>query len=108
MVQMSSFNCIKTYNRMITVTDDWCPCYPGNQVELAVFMLHFTQCSWCDEHYLLKVSAWGMDDRGVEIERTTADHQEAIRIFNELFEIYKSVPDGVDLHWFCSNGFSPA
>lgn len=91
---------------MITVTDDWLPCYPGNQVELAILMVHFTQCASWDEHYLVKVSAWGMDDCGVEIERTTADYHEAIRMYNELFEIYKGVPDGVDLDWFCSNGFS--
>lgn len=93
---------------MLTVTDDWFPCYPNNQIKLSVFLIHFTRCESWDEHYMIKINAWGMDDRGVEIEKETNDYLYAIRIYKELLRLYESIPDGVNLHWFCNNGFSIA
>ena len=95
-------------SRLLTVTDDWCPCYPGNQIELSIYLTHFTKCESWDEYYMIKISAWGMDDKGVEIYEKTDDCHKAIRTCAKYLKLYKSIPDGIDKHWFIENGFEIA
>lgn len=95
-------------SRMITVTDDWYPCYPGNQVELSICLMHFTKCESWNEHYVVKISAWGMDDTGVEIYEETDDYHTAVRTYAKYLRLYESIPDGKDRHWFIENGFEIA
>lgn len=99
---------IFSHSRMVTVTDDWCPCYPENQVEVSLYMAYFTKCKSWNDHYVTKISAWGMDDHGVEIERTFNNHRDAVDFYEELYELYISIPNGVNMHWFIEHGFMPA
>ena len=97
-----------SHSRMVTVTDDWFPCYPINQVELSLSLTHFSKCESWDDHYMAKISAWGMDDHGVEIEYIANNYQDAVHSYEKLSKLYRSVPNGVDMHWFFENGFSVA
>lgn len=88
----------KVKERMIKVTDDWYPCYPGNRVRLCLSLNYF-------RGYYVKLSAWGMDDTAVEIEKAATDREDAIRKYDELEKIFDSIPDGVNREWFFNNGF---
>lgn len=54
----------------------------------------------------MKLSAWGMDDTAVEIEREAINREDAIRQYTELEKLFDSVPDGVNKEWFFKNGFT--
>lgn len=85
--------------RMVTVTDDWFPCYPDNQVRLTIGIYNFGR-------YYVKLTAWGMDDTGVEICADATDMDDSLVKYNELKKIYDSIPDGVDKYWFIDHGFN--
>lgn len=84
--------------RMIRVTDNWHPCFGGNKVRLRLSLCYF-------RHYYVKLSAWGADDTGVEIECHASDMQDAADKYNALSKVYDSVPDGCDRQWFFDHGF---
>lgn len=88
----------KKVERMVTVTDDWYPCYPGNQVRVKLSLNYF-------RGYYVMLSAWGMDDCGVVIERSAADYADALGQYEELNRLYHTIPDGVDRQWFFDHGF---
>lgn len=87
--------------RMIRVTDNWHPCFGGNKVRLRLSLCYF-------RHYYVKLSAWGADDTGVEIELGASDLAEANQKYQELEKLFDTVPDGVNRKWFLDNGFTPA
>jgi hypothetical protein len=89
---------IKKTERMVSVTDDWHPCYPGNQVRLKLSLNYY-------HGYYVILSAWGMDDLGVIIEKTADNYAEALGQYVALEDLYHSVPDGVDRRWFFQHGF---
>lgn len=89
---------IEKKERMVEVNDDWYPCFPGNKVRLRLSLLYF-KC------YYVKLSAWGADDTGVEIECHASDFQDAADKYNALSKVYDSVPDGCDRQWFFDHGF---
>lgn len=92
---------IKEEKRMLTVTDDWYSCYPNSQVELRVSLFN------CDQYYL-KLSAWGLDDTGVEIELNADNEEDGMNKYKMLKWLFDSIPDGVDMYWFYGHGFIPA
>lgn len=89
--------------RFITVTDDWYPCYPNQRVvlNLSFYKLY----KMCKTRYIIKLTAFGMDDTGVEIEHTTKNKKVAIGLYQELENMYNAIPDGVDMQWFFAHGF---
>lgn len=91
---------IEKKERMVEVNDDWYPCFPGNKVRLrlSLSLLYF-------KLYYIKLSAWGADDTGVEIECHASDFQDAADKYNTLSKVYDSVPDGCDRQWFFDHGF---
>ena len=96
----------KTVNpvkRMVRVTDDWSPCYYGGQVKMTLSRTVFAGT------YICKLSVWGADDKGVELEYGTTSELIAIQVY-ELWKthIFDKVPDGVDKTWFFEHGFLPA
>ena len=48
--------------RMVTVTDDWHPCYDNNQIRLKIALLY----DYSRNTFFVRVCAWGNDDFGVE------------------------------------------
>lgn len=95
-------------NRQVIVSDDWHPCIDGNKVNLRLFIRSLpisNQNRWC---YYIKLCAWGGDDFGVEIEKHFADFPSAVNEYNELLNVYNSVPDGADIYWFYSHEFTNA
>lgn len=92
---------INEEKRMLTVTDDWFPCYPNSQVELRVALLNYNQ-------YYLKLSAWGLDDTGVEIELDADNEEDGMNKYKMLKWFFDSIPDGVDRYWFYDHGFIPS
>lgn len=88
----------KSMERMISVTDDWYPCFENGQVRLRLSMNYF-------KGYYIILSAWGADDTGVEISVNAEGVIDAEQKFNSLLELYHFVPDGVDRKWFFDHGF---
>ena len=85
--------------KMITVTDDWFPCFEGNQVEVTLGMYFF-------KNYYLILSVWGADDCGVEMQYTALDENDGKAKFDEWKKIYDSIPEsGIDRDWFYERGF---
>lgn len=92
-------------DRMVTVTDDWYPCYPGNQVYLYI---RGSRCWSRTEMYAVRISAWGKDDTGVELEYTTRSAETAYALYWHWKKyLFDKVPDGVDKEWFYEHGFCP-
>lgn len=84
--------------RFITVTDDWYPCYPEQKIQLSLTMYRYPV-------YIIRLTAFGMDDTGVEIVYTETRGKTAEKLYNELKAIYDSIPDGIDMQWFFDHGF---
>jgi len=89
----------KRETRKIFVKDDWYPCYSGGYVVLSIVQTHFQEDYWC------KVSAWGADDTGVELEYHGSPT--AVKGMYEHWKkyIYNRVPDGITREWFFEHGF---
>ena len=93
-------------SRMITVTDDWYPCYPGNQVVLTITARRHLGH---EDAYYARMSVWGADDTGIEMvyEAYTSPVM-AYSIYERWKKyIFDRVPDGVDMEWFYEHGFYP-
>jgi hypothetical protein len=96
----------KRVEKMIKVTDDWCPNYPNNEIKLKLALVtyngHFPYIVLC---------AWGMDDKGVE-KFYDADTKEKkknlLKAYNEMLKEFESIPDFVCYKWFLQHGFTPA
>lgn len=88
----------ETRERMVNVVDDWYPCFDGNKVRLKLKLCYF-------KGYYIKLSAWGADDTGVEIEYDAVDLPDAVRQFGVLSDVFDSVPDECDRQWFLDHGF---
>lgn len=94
-------------SRMVTVSDDWCPCYPENQVEMIICA---RRGFGHKDTYHTRISVWGADDTGVELEyEAYGDHTAAYAIYEHWKKyIFDRVPDNVDMEWFFERGFYPA
>ena len=86
--------------RYITVTDNWYPCYKGHKVKLSIGLYFF-------KNYYIKLSAWGADDFGLEIEENFQNESDAMMRYKELEPYFRSIPDGVNKRWFRQQGFRP-
>ena len=89
-------------DRMITVTDDWYPCFEGNSVKLSMFI------SYADElHYhFVRICVWGADDFGLEMNYDDTDYNNLISKYNEWKErIFDKADDGINQDWFYNLGF---
>ena len=88
----------ETRERMVSVVDDWYPCFEGNKVKLRLKLCYF-------KGYYVKLSAGGADDTGVEIGYDAVDLLDAVHQFGVLSDVFDSVPDGCDRQWFFDHGF---
>lgn len=93
--------------RMITVTDDWCPCYPDDKVKLNIIV---RRKAGHKDAYVVVINAWGMDDTGVELVYEAGNNSDgAYDIYEHWKEyLYDRIPDGVDREWFFEHGFYSA
>lgn len=93
--------------KMITVTDgdsSWHPCYPNNQVKVSIFAFSYEHRN--KTKFYGKVSAWGTDDFGVEIEFSANDKKSLMALYEHFKHyIYDEIEDGVNLEWFYKHGF---
>ncbi len=88
-------------SRMVTVADNWCPCFPDNQVCLNICAYKGT-----GRTYYVRISAFGADDMGVELYYTSSYPEEVYGRYNHWKKwIFDRVPDGVDVGWFYEHGF---
>lgn len=95
--------------RQVVVTDDWYPCIDGNKIDLHLMLLCYPSSHKDYGNYCAKLTAWGGDDTGIEIERICWDLPSALKEYNQLLEIYNAIPDGVSRRWLCEKyGFKPA
>lgn len=92
-------------NRQAVVSDDWHPCIDGNKVDLRLFIRSSPTSNQKHWYYYVKLCACGGDDFGVEVEKHFTDFPSAVNAYHELLNVYNSVPDGVNTHWFYKHGF---
>jgi len=87
-------------DKMITVTDDWYPCFENNTVQLSMFI------SYLDKHTFVRICVWGADDFGLEKDYHDSDYNNLISKYNEWKEtIFDAACDGIDQNWFRNRGF---
>ena len=91
--------------RMVTVTDDWYPCFEGNQIRLSIMMNHCKRNN--KDVYWVRICAWGADDFGLELDYDAGPHFDmAQSIFQQWKEkVYDVIPDGVNQDWFYDHCF---
>lgn len=95
--------------RQVIVTDDWYPCVDGNKIDLHLVLFCYPSRYRDYGSYCAKLTAWGGDDTGIEIERICWDLPSALKEYHSLLEIYNTIPDGVSRRWLCEKyGFKPA
>lgn len=95
--------------RQVIVTDDWYPCVDGNKIDLHLMLFCYPSSYQDYGNYCAKLTAWGGDDSGIEIERICWDLPSALKEYNQLLEIYNAIPDGVSRRWLCEKyDFRPA
>ena len=96
----------KRIERMIKVTDNWCPNYPNNEVRLRLTLATYNgHCPY------IILSAWGFDDLGVEkiYEANTKEKKKnLLNAYEEMLKEYKAIPDFVCYEWFLQHGFKRA
>lgn len=100
----------KREERMVQVTDDWYPCYPNNEVCLSICLGELKPYLKAPENkriYTVHLSAWGMDDTGMELDYNSPGHRGCAESVYNLWKknIFDKVPDGVDRQWFYEHGF---
>ena len=88
-------------SRLVTVTDDWHPCYPDNKIVLRLSLPEKPFRGY----YVLKLTAWGMDDYGMDFEVRAKDWEEALQTYDRLLVFYNGVPENIDQEWFLEKGF---
>lgn len=89
--------------KMVQVTDDWSLCFENNCVMMTLKRFCYAGAHIC------RLSVWGADDKGVELEYRTENELLAIDVYNLWKEhIFDKVPNGVDKIWFYEHGFLPA
>jgi len=66
---------MKRKSVFIKATDDWCPNFPNDEVELSICKLTFPET-------LYRVSVWGADDCGMNVD--IKDINEALALYNKI------------------------
>lgn len=93
-------------DRMITVTDDWCPNYPENKVKLSIFLSYMNQPDFHVQ--FVRICVWGADDTGMQLDYTGLNYYDLKWRYDMWKEyVFDKVPDGVDMQWFYEHGFYP-
>jgi hypothetical protein len=87
--------------RFVTVTDDWSPCYPNNKILLRLYLSERK----FNNLYLVRLSAWGLDDTGMIYDMESENWEEALRYYNLLLDFFYNVPENVNKEWFSDHGF---
>lgn len=100
-----------TERRMVKVVDEWSPCYPNNEVQLSIVLRGIKPYPKASEDkmtYYVKVTAWGMDDFGVELEYKIVGQRAIAEGRYDFWKhyIFDRVPDGIDKEWFYEHGFT--
>ena len=84
--------------RMLPVTDNWHPCYEGNTVRLRLSLNYYNG-------FYVRLSAWGADDFGLDLDRYADTEEEALNLYKEMENLFDSIPDGVEQDYFYNLGF---
>ena len=85
---------------MITVTDNWYPCFEDNQV-CASLSLHKS-----GKEYAVLFSVFGADDFGVCMKFRSTSCEQSHYVYRSWKRfILDRIPDGVDVEWFYEHGF---
>ena len=90
--------------KRITVTDNWFPCFEGNQVIVHIHVYKFDD----DVEYNVLISAHGADDFGVELRYRSAYKTSALSVYDFWkMHIFDKIPNGITVMWFYEHGFIP-
>lgn len=87
-------------SRMVTVTDDWYPCFKDNQIGINLHMYV------SGKEYKVIFSAYGYDDFGVCMRFSSTSCEQTHSVFKHWKRfIFDRIPDGVNVEWFYEHGF---
>lgn len=102
----------KEESRMIEVTDNWWPCFPGNKIELRIYLYWENESENVPSKGAVRMIATGADDTYVEMEYEEEGvyslHSLEFRYSHWKKYIFDKVPDGVNKQWFYEHGFNPS
>lgn len=68
--------------KMLTVPEDWYPCFPNSQVECSLIMALAPKRS--RQESFVRVCLWGNDDFGLEKDFKPSEFQIAKKLYNSL------------------------
>lgn len=92
----------KFESRRVKVTDNWYPCFEGNQIGISIHLIYYSH----NKTYNILIVAYGADDFDVELRRVTKSYEKALSIYkNWKRRIFNRVPDGITKQWFYERGF---
>lgn len=92
----------KRIDKMVQVTDDWYPCFDGNQVKLSLFINNVNHLNM----HFVRICVWGNDDYGLEMDYEDTNYENLILKYNEWKEtIFDKADNGINKEWFLNRGF---
>lgn len=91
--------------KSISVTEDWFPCYNGNEIKVKIVAYYNSEITFRSKGYVM-VLAHGADDFGFERCMYSDD---ITTIMSKYYlwadNIYGSIKDGTCKQWFIDNNF---
>lgn len=92
----------KRIDKMVTVTDEWYPCYDGYKVKVSLFISNLDRLNY----HFVRICVWGADDFGLEMDYEDSYYENLVSKYNEWKEnIFDKVTDGINQEWFIAKGF---
>ena len=86
--------------RDVVVTDDWYPCWPGNEAHMRLHMFKL------GKEYKIIFSVFGADDFGVVMRYDSSSINQTHSVYKLWKQyIFDRVPNGVTVEWFYEHGF---
>ena len=85
----------KDLEKMIKTTDNWYPNYPNDEVNVDLYI-----CDWLGDDSFVCVYIEGADDYCLERVGKLSE-------YNELRDLYDSLPEPITQEWLLRHGFGP-
>ena len=89
-------------DKMVTVTDNWYPCYEGNKVRVSLFLNYHKSL----DYQFVRICVWGADDFGLEMDYEDKDYDKLVAKYHEWKDtIFDKIPNKTNKKWFIDKGF---
>lgn len=85
---------MKELTKMIKASDNWCPCYANNTVEVKLREL---PSAYPKSPRIIRLSIWGADDLGYDIDFYENEFVSAERYYDFAKYIYDNLPNIINM-----------